>query len=1365
MADIKTIILNTPTESLERILSPFIEEQFPSFVRSDYRKLILFIKAYYEWLEKEGNPGFANSYMDTVFDIDQNLEIFYSYFKKTFIDTFPEIFSTNSDGLTPNKKTLLKKIKQFYGNKGTESAYKFLFRLLFDSTVQFYYPKKDVLRASSGEWVEQISIKITRVNESLHSFIEGGKVQQYKDIYTLRGYADIDRAVQYYQDGVPVTELYLTNLVGEFLPNAQVLITPSSVYDYEPFEETTFSVLGDFYIKTAGENYKVGDVVYLQQQKGTGFSAKVQQTGLAGSVKRIQIENSGINYVESISALVINSNGTNSNAEIVFSPSAITRYPGYFKGNAGKISSTPKIYDGDFYQEFSYELKSSVSIDKYYSILKDLVHPSGTKMFGSILLEDELMCEHVGSTQLTRIGIPVLGNYLPYTFGTTLDLRNNGVTSSGSWFVNYWGTTLGTTGDLYPAGYNPYISGTADVGPNGRTAPAGTTFFAGGSGGKLGYTYCLVPESGRTAHDPLGAPLGGITAWLLGNESRLDPDVFGKSPMGLVGLTLWLKPENIGVCGGSLITGRSMDIWRDASPSQNHAVPPKWDLWDGDTVLYARKRAGGNNWTESVWNTNPCDNIEFRVGNYGPPVQGISQANGNGFMVGFWGNVGGGNTAPLGTGGNVTNDGYKRLDFSIYILTADSGAPRLVVYEIGRTGGSSLSLPGDQVLGSYTTSTIFGLSHDKVNNAVRYYRKETPDSTPTVLRTYPPGVSAGEVFYADSSWLYPTSNCQIVKAQNDGVDLPISGWTGTSNMQFAQVKGLTVDKLRPTLIINDRGIAGRTGIEFNGGVLYGPHTVWTQAGLCGGYAGVTLGANGVAPFVSGFTGERIQTARFFTLTRGLSLTKDMTAFIVFRAGPTGASGYTASNYGLGLVSSSKPLYNFSPSVEQTRTNVLSNTADLSNTTNWPSVIAGTGVTPTRTYGVFDPLGTKTATRIAFNQGAGTSLGDYSLVLQGLPSTVVGGSNYSGFLWVKGVVAGGTLAFRHAAGGGYLLIPVTTSWRKHYLQSVASTTTQNFQFGLRGEVGTSNSLTVDIWSPELFAGSGLAPFVGETDHLLYNRSYNNIDTDPTKLNSTNYFVNSGNNQSFYPYESGLVGIRNNVGITAGSRIAYNPYTSTLSGVSLENISTGEWRRNRDNRIQSFYNGLESKNYSIETARRIARADSPGGSSPLNFAASEVSYNENPMDFGRIGAFCLPVLDSSFSNSSTSFASSALANAPLSFNGVIYEILVYDRVLDQNERLSVYAYLSKKYRLENVLGEFFEGAGFGCYPAAVAAGYPYWYVSKHPNTVGSKRIPQGISMGNMTIQDFISLYGLVYKSAGTKLSDGTVLTEDTYDTLGD
>ena len=1017
MPDIKSIVLNTPAEALEDVLSPFIEEQFPSFMRSDYRKLILFIKAYYEWSEKQNNPSFVNQKLDTAIDVDNNLSQFYDHFRSMYVDGFPKDLAINVDGLSPNKKTLIKKIKNFYSNKGTESAYKFLFRILYDSGVEFYYPKNFILRASDGIWVEEKSIKVTRTNQDKHPQLLGGVVQQYggEANRELLGYGNIDRVHSYYQDGVPVTELYLTNLVGTINPNSSVTLIPPSNLGIDSFTETTYSVLGEFFVQTPGQNYTIGDNVYIVAN-GVGFSAKVEQTGLAGAVKRIRIENSGVNYFDSVLGVVVSPNGTNSISRVLFSPTAITNYPGYYKTNRGKISSTQKLYDGDEYQEYSYKLKSAVSIDRYYDVLRKLVHPAGMKFFGSILLESLVESPSSGSSQVTRVGVPVIGNYTPYTFGTTFDLRNNGVTASGSWVFQEYGITYGTTGDLYPAGYNPYIESAGFTGPNGLTSPVGTLFRQGGSGGAtgLGYTYAYVRESGKTAHRPLGAPLGGVTAWYLRYESSLTPDVFGTSPKAIVGLTLWLKPENIGVCGG-VANGACMDIWRDASLSQNHAVPPKWNLWT----------------------TNP----------------------------------------------------------------------------------------------SYT--------------------------------------------------------------------------------------GVTVDKLRPTLVINDRGIAGRTGIQFNGGVVYGPHTVWLQAGVCGGYAtGKTLGAlSSTIPFEPGNTGERILSGQFFTLTRGITLTADMTAFIVFRAGVTAngitAAGYTGSHYGLGLVSSGKQFVNFT--------------------------------TPT--------------------------------------------------------------------------------------------------------------------------GSGLTYSGTETDHLFYNRSYYDIDTDSSKQTSDYYFVNSTTNVSYYPYDTGLVGFRSNVGSTTSARIAFNPYQSTLTGTSAENITLGEWKRETDGRIRSFYSGEESQNYGIATSRRIARSSSPGGSSPLNLAESQTVYNTETLSLGRFGAYCLPALDAGYGETAAEFVTAALSNISYSFKGVIYEVIVYDRVLSETERQAVYCYLSKKYRLDHVLPLTYTCS----HPSAALLGYSYWDISKHPNAAGSQKIlatyGDGVSFGAITVSDFINLYGIIYKSAGTRLEDGTVLTQDTYTVLGE
>ena len=59
MSGLSKIILNSTPESLEDMISPFIDSQFPDFIKSEHRNLIIFIRCYYEWLEQRGNPGYA----------------------------------------------------------------------------------------------------------------------------------------------------------------------------------------------------------------------------------------------------------------------------------------------------------------------------------------------------------------------------------------------------------------------------------------------------------------------------------------------------------------------------------------------------------------------------------------------------------------------------------------------------------------------------------------------------------------------------------------------------------------------------------------------------------------------------------------------------------------------------------------------------------------------------------------------------------------------------------------------------------------------------------------------------------------------------------------------------------------------------------------------------------------------------------------------------------------------------------------------------------------------------------------------------------------------------------------------------------
>lgn len=849
MAAVNNIVLTTEAEALEKILSPFIQEQFPSFMQTDYRKLVLFIKAYYEWMEQKGNPGYVLSKLDTIWDSDRSLDEFYSHFKNTYLLSFPELFAVNADGKTPNKNLLLKKIRDFYGNKGTESAYKFLFRLLYDSDLEFYYPKNDILKASDGVWVEPRSVKTTSSNGSDLFGGKNGQLVQYNGSVLVAS-AFIDTVVQYSFNGLPVTEFFITDINGEFLPNLEVRIQKDS----SEWREVAYSVLGDFFVELAGSGYRVGDAVTVTAN-GVGFAAQVEQTGLAGSVKRISISNSGFNYSGDVTVNIFSETGVQS-AVVIAKKTAVTNYPGYFSGNRGKLSSNKKIQDGHYYQEFSYQLKSDVSIDTYFSVLKSIVHPAGMRMFGSILVKKSLDNTLTSSDQGTFFEIPIVGRYTPYQFGTTLDLRANGVTASGYW--------LGATGDLYPIGYNPYIGSTSEVGPNGTTTQVGTVFV----GTSLGYTYCYVPEGGITSHNPIGAPLGSTAAWFRQKENAW-------TPQGLNGLVLWLKPENIGVCG-SVVSGASMDVWRDASPSGNDAVPPTWDRWNS-VMTSTLLTAGGGGWNQQVYSTTPITRVQFKF-------SGVCGGFTTGRLI-----MAGLNSDP------ATNPDYTSIDYAVYSYGSHSGnavSRRIFPYESGINIGNTER--GDLV--NTTTdhtaydNTVFEIEYSEPNIVYRVDGVEKQ-------RVY---AGYGNTYNFDTSFFtnlsYPTeighslTVLEMWNGQNKVVPTGIVSTTGISTVVYA---GVTIDKLRPTLVINDNGIVGATGISFDGGVIFGPQTLVRGSNL-------TLGSAAIGfTFGPGSSGDKLLVGRHFYLKNGLTLSADMDMFIVYR--PT----LDSFSYGSGFVSSNR----------------------------------------------------------------------------------------------------------------------------------------------------------------------------------------------------------------------------------------------------------------------------------------------------------------------------------------------------------------------------------------------------------------------------------------------------------------------------
>jgi hypothetical protein len=104
---------------------------------------------------------------------------------------------------------------------------------------------------------------------------------------------------------------------------------------------------------------------------------------------------------------------------------------GFYKTTSGFLSSNKYLYDGNYYQDFSYEIRSPVTVSRYSDMLKNVLHVAGTKFFSALVkstnVEAKLSMDssnkHVGAipgilTRPTISGTTTVGSTLTSTTGT-----------------------------------------------------------------------------------------------------------------------------------------------------------------------------------------------------------------------------------------------------------------------------------------------------------------------------------------------------------------------------------------------------------------------------------------------------------------------------------------------------------------------------------------------------------------------------------------------------------------------------------------------------------------------------------------------------------------------------------------------------------------------------------------------------------------------------------------------------------------------------------------------------------------------------------------------------------------------------------
>lgn len=178
------------------------------------------------------------------------------------------------------------------------------------------------------------------------------------------------------QDGA-ITSIDYINFGYNFYYNFQQILYPSSTKDYAKASITIENgKVIDIDLIHGGSGYT--SPVNVKIIGGNGYGAIASCTVSGGSITAINLLFQG-NFYTHVPSIVFDTDV----AVIEHQVGIVRKYPGHYVASDSLISDNSFLYDGKFYQNFSYEIEVDMLFDKYKNIVKKILHPVGYNLFGA----------------------------------------------------------------------------------------------------------------------------------------------------------------------------------------------------------------------------------------------------------------------------------------------------------------------------------------------------------------------------------------------------------------------------------------------------------------------------------------------------------------------------------------------------------------------------------------------------------------------------------------------------------------------------------------------------------------------------------------------------------------------------------------------------------------------------------------------------------------------------------------------------------------------------------------------------------------------------------------------------------------------
>ena len=246
------------------------------------------------------NVGRASGNILSYKNLETSVDKYVDYLREELYPSIPATYYGN-------KQLVAQYFKDFFESKSNEQSYRFLFKLLYDENIDFYYPGEDILRISDGNFEKTQIIRTVAISADTRDiFLFLNKTIRGQTSGVLANVVDIKK---FFIGSLEVAEMTLKLVSGNFTAGESIFDI-----DDEDLSTTIYGIVSGVTIVDGGSGYEDGDIITIT---GDGSEAQAKVSSIKESpISALTVNTIGHGYQLNTNA-TINNSGTGGSGFLV----------------------------------------------------------------------------------------------------------------------------------------------------------------------------------------------------------------------------------------------------------------------------------------------------------------------------------------------------------------------------------------------------------------------------------------------------------------------------------------------------------------------------------------------------------------------------------------------------------------------------------------------------------------------------------------------------------------------------------------------------------------------------------------------------------------------------------------------------------------------------------------------------------------------------------------------------------------------------------------------------------------------------------------------------------------------------------------